>query len=93
MATARAEIQRVLEEVIAPLVQADGGRLFVLQLDDDLVALHLAGRFSGCPGNDLVARRIIEPAIAAVAPGVTCRIHSGARVPEGSTLVEPRTSS
>jgi Fe-S cluster biogenesis protein NfuA len=92
MSTAKVEIQRVLEEVIAPLVQADGGRLFVLRIDDDSVDLHLAGRFSGCPGNDLVARRIIEPAIAAVAPGVACRVSSGARVPEGSTLVEPRTS-
>jgi Fe-S cluster biogenesis protein NfuA len=92
MGTAKAEIQRVLEEVIAPLVQADGGRLFVLKLDDDLVELHLSGRFSGCPGNDLVARRIIEPAIAAVAPGVACRVYSGALVPEGSTLVEPKGS-
>jgi Fe-S cluster biogenesis protein NfuA len=90
MGTAKAEIQRVLEEVIAPLVQADGGKLFVLKLDEDSVEIHLAGRFSGCPGNDLVARRIIEPAIAAVAPRVVCRITSGARVPDGSTLVEPR---
>ena len=80
----------VLEEVIAPLIEADGGSLFLLRLEADCVELYLAGRFSGCPGNDLVARRIIGPAIAAVAPDAVCRVTSGARVPSGATRVEPR---
>jgi Fe-S cluster biogenesis protein NfuA len=90
MESATEGILGVLQEVIAPLVEADGGSLFMLRLEPDCVELYLAGRFSGCPGNDLVARRIIGPAIAAVAPDAVCTVTSGARVPSGATRIEAR---
>ena len=91
MESARVEIRKILEQVLAPLVEADGGQLYVLKLEEEQVELHLAGRFAGCPGNEVVARRIIGPAISAVAPDAVCVVTSGALVPEGATRVHPRT--
>jgi len=82
---------RVVREVVAPLVHADGGRLYVVHAEDDTLDLHLAGRFSGCPGNTLATRRLIEPAIFAVAPGARVTISSGALIPKDAELVERAT--
>jgi Fe-S cluster biogenesis protein NfuA len=79
---------RVVREIVAPLVHADGGRIYVVHAEDDVLDLHLAGRFAGCPGNTLATRRIIEPAILAVAPGARVTISSGALVPKNAELIE-----
>lgn len=81
------EVQRVVREVLGPLVAADGGKLYLVRLGPEEVALHLAGRFSGCPGNTLAVRRIVEPAVAAVAPELRVTVTSGALVPKGAQLV------
>jgi Fe-S cluster biogenesis protein NfuA len=81
---ARDEILQVVREVLAPLVIADGGVLYLVKVEDDGVALHLGGRFAGCPGNALARRHIIEPAIWAVAPSARVTISSGAIVPKGA---------
>ena len=60
MAVAKDEIVRVVREVIAPLIQADGGDLYLVSVEDTGVSLHVTGRFSGCPGNTLARRRVIE---------------------------------
>ena len=81
---ARDEILQVVREVLAPLVRADGGELYLVRVEDDAVALHLAGRFAGCPGNALARRQIIEPAIRAVAPSAQVTVSSGAVGPKGA---------
>ncbi|MBM4362025.1 MAG: NifU family protein [Deltaproteobacteria bacterium] len=81
------EVQRVVREVLGPLVAADGGKLYLVRLGPDEVALHLAGRFAGCPGNTLAVRRVVEPAVAAVAPELRVTVTSGALVPQGAQLV------
>jgi Fe-S cluster biogenesis protein NfuA len=88
MPSARDEIIRVVREVVAPLIVADGGEIYLVHVEDDAVVLHLAGRFSGCPGNTLVRRRVIEPAILSVAPTAQVTVTSGALVPEGAERVE-----
>lgn len=88
MGGARTEILRVVREIVAPLVRADGGRLYLVVAADDAVSLHLTGRYSGCPGNTLAARRVIEPAIFAVAPNARVTITSGALLPPGADLVQ-----
>lgn len=82
------EIIAVIREVLAPLVIADGGRLYVLQADAERVTLHLAGRFAGCPGNQVVTRRILQPAISAVAPDAELTVTWGRLVPTGATPVD-----
>lgn len=70
------------------MVVADGGRLYVLQADSERVALHLAGRFAGCPGNQVATRRIIQPVISAVAPRAELTVTWGRLVPTGATPVD-----
>jgi Fe-S cluster biogenesis protein NfuA len=84
MATPREAILDVLARVLAPLIEADGGLLFLVSAGDEAVELHLAGRFSGCPGNALVARRILEPAVRAVAPGARVVVTWGSLIPTGA---------
>jgi Fe-S cluster biogenesis protein NfuA len=88
MGDIKAEISKVLREVVGPLVRADGGELYLVEATDDGVALHLSGRFSGCPGNTLATRRVIEPAIFAVAPRVRVTVTSGPLIPKGAERIE-----
>jgi Fe-S cluster biogenesis protein NfuA len=88
MASPREEILRIVHEILGPLLRADGGEVYVVRAEDDALALHLAGRYAGCPGNTLAKRRVIEPAIHAVAPEVEVTITAGALVPDGAELVE-----
>lgn len=89
MATKREEIMTVIRDVLAPLVAADGGRLYVVRAEDNQVALHLDGRFSGCPGNEVATRRVLRPAIEAIAPGAQLTVTWGRLVPAGATRIDP----
>lgn len=84
-----AALLELLENILAPLMAADGGELYLVSADEDLVSLHLGGRFSGCAGNNLVRRRIIEPAVAAVAPRARLEVSSGAILPAGARKLGP----
>ena len=85
MGAAKDEIERVAREVLSPLVQADGGDLYLVSIGETGVSLHVTGRFAGCAGNTLVRRRVFEPALAAVAPGVTLTLTSGPLIPAGAS--------
>jgi Fe-S cluster biogenesis protein NfuA len=87
------EILTVIREVLAPMVAADGGRLYVVQADSKQVCLHLAGRFAGCPGNQVATRRVIQPLIAAVAPQAELTVTWGRLVPMGATPVDVSSSA
>lgn len=91
-ASMRDKINTVIVEVLGPMVAADGGRLYVVEADARRVTLHLAGRFAGCPGNQIATRRVIQPAIAAVAPDAEVTVTWGRLVPEGATPVEAPTN-
>lgn len=87
MAAPKDEIVRVVREVLAPLVRADGGELYLVSVDDAGVSLHLSGRFSGCPGNTLARRRVLEPLIASAVPGAYVTMTTGPLVPKGAQKV------
>lgn len=84
MGDTKAEISKVLRDIVAPLVRADGGELYLVAANEEGVSLHLSGRFSGCPGNTLATRRVIEPAIFAVAPKARVTVTSGPLIPKGA---------
>lgn len=84
MAAAKDEIVRVVREVLAPLVRADGGDLYLVSVEETGVSLHVTGRFSGCPGNTLARRRVFEPPLSAIAPGIIVTLTSGPLVPSGA---------
>jgi Fe-S cluster biogenesis protein NfuA len=77
-----AAIEQVVAEVVAPLVETDRGELFVVELTPNAITLHLRGRFSGCPGNTLAIRRVIEPALRTRAPMARITLTAGEILPE-----------
>ncbi len=88
MRTPRERILSIVADVLNPLVQADGGKVYVVSAGDEAIELHLAGRFAGCPGNSLASRHVIEPAIRAVAPDARVTVTWGLLVPEGAKTAD-----
>ena len=88
MAASREEILATVREIVAPLVRADGGDVYLVSADERCLSLHLCGRFSGCPGNTLARRQVFEPLLAARFPGLELEVTSGPRVPAGAERVE-----
>jgi Fe-S cluster biogenesis protein NfuA len=88
MSAAVQQIERVLHGVLAPLLRADGGELYLVRLEEAGVDLHLAGRLAGCPGNALIYRRIIEPAIHAVLPEAQVTVTWGILIPPAARRIE-----
>lgn len=84
MGAAKDQIERVAREVLAPLIQADGGDLYLVSIEETVISLHVTGSFAGCPGNTLVRRRMLEPALTAVAPGIVVTLTSGPLIPVGA---------
>ncbi|MCA9600135.1 MAG: NifU family protein [Myxococcales bacterium] len=88
MGSSRDELERVVRQVIAPLLRADGAEVYLIAVTDSEVRLHVKGHYSGCPGLTLTKRRVIEPAIQAVAPEAQVDLSSGAIVPPDAERLE-----
>lgn len=81
------QLLKVLKEVIAPLIRADGGEVYIVAVEANHLSLHLAGRYAGCPGAPLVVRGIIEPAVRCVAPTARLDVSVGISIPLGASPV------
>jgi Fe-S cluster biogenesis protein NfuA len=84
MGSAEETIRELIREVLGPLVRADGGELHIVSVAERAIVLHLSGRFSGCPGNTLARRRVLEPPLLKPFPELKIEVTSGPRVPEGA---------
>jgi len=84
---AQDDLKGALSGVIAPLIEADGGELFLVPARGRVVHLHLRGRFSGCPGNLLVSEHVLRPVVEAADPAAKVQITSGAILPEGAERI------
>lgn len=87
MGAARDQILEVVRDVVCPLIRADGGEIYLVAVAERALSLHLAGRFSGCPGNTLAKRRVLEPLLNARFPELKLEITSGPLVPKGAELL------
>lgn len=83
------QLLKVCRDVVAPLVRADGGELYVVKVEPDLLTLHLAGACAGCPGVGLTTKNVIEPAVTAAAPSAKVVVTNGYRIPEGASKLGP----
>jgi Fe-S cluster biogenesis protein NfuA len=81
-------VLKTCRELVAPLVRADGGELYVVSATTEDIHIHLAGTCAGCPGAVLTTERLVQPALASVAPRATVRVTTGWRIPEGATKVD-----
>jgi Fe-S cluster biogenesis protein NfuA len=87
MGAPRDQILEIVREIVGPLVRADGGQIYLVALGERSLALHLCGRFSGCPGNTLARRRVLEPLLNTRFPDLKIEITSGPLLPAGAELV------
>ncbi|HET9958436.1 MAG TPA: NifU family protein [Polyangiaceae bacterium] len=87
MSSPREALLKVVREVLAPLISADQGELYLVSVTDSSVQLHLGGRYAGCPGNTLTRRRIIEPVVQNAVPHAEVVVTSGALVPAGAERI------
>jgi Fe-S cluster biogenesis protein NfuA len=77
----------MLADVLAPLIEADGGELYLVNLAKKELKLHFGGVWSGSPAAEIVTRRVIEPAIRAVAPKTKLVVSTGYTVPAGAERI------
>ena len=82
--------QKVCDEVIAPLVEADGGEMFLVALDDRRnrnSSRRAPARAVPAPPSR--CGPLIEPAIHAVSPGIRVKVTCGLPNPRGGRRARP----
>ena len=62
----RERAQALIDDVLQPLVAADGGRIELLEVSDRRVVVRLSGTCLGCPGQPYTLSHVIEPAFKKV---------------------------
>jgi Fe-S cluster biogenesis protein NfuA len=62
----RDKAETAIDEYIRPLVEADGGRIDLVDVSDNRVVIRLSGACRGCPGQPFTLSRVIEPALKKV---------------------------
>jgi Fe-S cluster biogenesis protein NfuA len=83
-------ILKACRDILAPLIRADGGEMYLVSATAEDIHIHLAGTCAGCPGATMTRDRLLEPAIAAVAPKANLRVTTGWRVPDGARKIGER---
>ena len=74
-----AKIEAAIEELVRPLIEADGGYIELLDVRDTTIVVRLSGACGGCPGATLTCSGVIEPAVrAAVGHEVTIELKRAA---------------
>ena len=69
-------VDRVVEEIIAPVLVNDGGRLDVLEIDEGIGELRIrfVGSCANCPYSLLSMEQIVKPTLLAI-PGIQRVVH------------------
>lgn len=57
----RSSFDQVVEDVLTPLITADGGRLEVVERGAAKVVIRLSGACTGCPGVHYTRTHVIVP--------------------------------
>jgi NifU-like protein len=80
------EVARVVEEVLRPLIEADGGRIELASLGEATVVLTLRGTCVGCPGLHYTRHHVLEPALRTAVGNVHVEVRTvaGPVPPDGA---------
>jgi Fe-S cluster biogenesis protein NfuA len=82
------QVFKTCRDLLAPLVRADGGEMYLVLATAEDIHVHLAGTCAGCPGAMMTRERLLEPALRAVAPKAVLRVTTGYTIPSGARKVE-----
>lgn len=85
--TSRDAVLEALRDVVAPMVETDGGELYLVSVEGNEVRVHLSGSCSGCPGATLTTRGVIEPTMRSVSPQLRVVVSTGFILPAGAMRV------
>jgi Fe-S cluster biogenesis protein NfuA len=80
----KAQISKVCREILAPLVKADGGEMYIVRVEGDEVHIHLTGACAGCPGASFTSDRIMLPALRMASPKARVVVTTGHKAPVGA---------
>ncbi|HWL85721.1 MAG TPA: NifU family protein [Polyangiaceae bacterium] len=84
----REPVEKLCRDVLAPLVHADGGQLFLVEVTAEDVHIHLGGACAGCPGAAITRDRMLEPALKSILPKARLHVTTGFRVPVGAEKID-----
>jgi Fe-S cluster biogenesis protein NfuA len=57
------EVEGVLEALVRPVIEADGGTIELVSVEGASVTVHMEGACAGCPGRPYTRAGLIEPAL------------------------------
>lgn len=57
-----AQAQQFVDEVLRPLIAADGGEIELVSMEEKRLVVRMKGMCSGCPGRPYTISEVIEPA-------------------------------
>jgi Fe-S cluster biogenesis protein NfuA len=57
----REQAERVVDQVLRPLIEADGGTVHLRSVTEDAVTVELGAACAGCPGLHYTRTHVIEP--------------------------------
>jgi Fe-S cluster biogenesis protein NfuA len=86
----RDHLVKICREVLAPLIEADGGEMYLVAVSGEDIHIHLAGTCAGCPGSSFTAQSIVGPVLGKVAPKSKLRLTTGWRVPPEAERLEAK---
>ena len=58
------ELARAIDQLVRPLIEADGGAIELVEFSDDVATVRMSGRCGGCPGAPYTRGGVIEPALS-----------------------------
>lgn len=76
----REAVQRVIEDVLSPLLQSDASTIELVAVDEHEVVVRVTGRAAFGVGAEYVRTGVIEPALRKVV-GAHCAIHIKKTIP------------
>jgi Fe-S cluster biogenesis protein NfuA len=63
-------VRSVVEAVLVPLIERDGGAVQFVRREGDRVVLKMGGACAGCPGRPFTLAHVVLPAIQRADPSV-----------------------
>lgn len=60
----------VVENVLAPVIERDGGSIEFVRVDGNGAVIRLGGACNGCPGRSMTIEHVILPALRRADPAI-----------------------
>jgi Fe-S cluster biogenesis protein NfuA len=66
------DLRRVLDDVIAPLIERDGGSIELVRFEPEhhRALVRMGGACAGCPGRSLTLEHVVLPALRRADPSI-----------------------